>query len=105
IGVILHDIATPGPALARGLDARVRRQLSRFLGTTTTDSVATRFHFYPELSGAHGEESHDIHPLPVSTPRSRRDVIYDTVKRALDIVGSASLLMLLAPVLLITAAL
>jgi lipopolysaccharide/colanic/teichoic acid biosynthesis glycosyltransferase len=106
LGVILSDIDAPGPALARGLDVRVRRQLSRFLGTTTTDSVATRFHFYPELTGAHAEASHDIHPLPASTPpRSRRDVIYDTLKRALDIVGSASLLILLAPVLLITAAL
>jgi lipopolysaccharide/colanic/teichoic acid biosynthesis glycosyltransferase len=106
LGVILSDIDAPGPALARGLDARVRRQLSRFLGTTTTDSVATRFHFYPELTAAHGQESHEIHPLPVSeAPRTQRDVFYDTVKRAIDIAGSASLLILLAPVLLVTAAL
>src|SRR6185369_6711894 len=106
IGGIFHDIATPGPARARGLDARVRRHLSRFLGATTTDAVATRFHFYPELTAAHGQPEHEIHPLPVSTPpRSRRDVFYDTCKRALDIVGSASLLILLAPMLLITAAL
>ena len=63
IGVILPDIAAPGPALATGLDARVRRQLSRFLGTTTTDGVATRFHFYPELTGSAGQP-HEILPLP-----------------------------------------
>jgi lipopolysaccharide/colanic/teichoic acid biosynthesis glycosyltransferase len=106
IGVILPEIDAPGPALASGLDARIRRQLSRFLGTTTTDSVATRFHFYPELTPAAGTHQHQIHPLPVSAPpRTRRDVVYRTAKRTLDVVGSAALLLLLAPVLLITAAL
>jgi lipopolysaccharide/colanic/teichoic acid biosynthesis glycosyltransferase len=106
IGVILSDIDAPGPAMARGLDTRIRRHLSRFLGTTTTDGIATRFHFYPELTIAPGQAVHEIHPLPVSAPpRRRRDLAYDGIKRAIDIVGSASLLVLLAPVLLITAAL
>jgi lipopolysaccharide/colanic/teichoic acid biosynthesis glycosyltransferase len=106
IGVILHDIEAPGPALASGLDTRIRRHLSRFLGAMTTDSIATRFYFYPELTPVAGEHRHEIHPLPVSEPlRTRRDVLYDTAKRTIDIVGSATLLLLLAPVLLITAAL
>src|SRR6185369_8424244 len=41
LGVILSDIEAPGPAVASGLDARVRRHLSRFLGVTTTDGIAT----------------------------------------------------------------
>jgi exopolysaccharide biosynthesis polyprenyl glycosylphosphotransferase len=105
IGVILPDIGEPSPALARGLDARIRRQLSRFLGTTTTDSIETRFHFYPELTPVPGE-THEIRPLPAAEmPRSRRDVIYDGVKRVLDLAGSLTLLILLAPVMLVTAAL
>ena len=89
IGVILPDIEAPGPALARGLDARVRRHLSRFLGTTTTDSIATRFHFYPELTAAPGRQPLEVHPMPVSAPsRTWRDVLYDSAKRAIDIVGS-----------------
>jgi len=106
IGVILPDIETPTPALAGGLDGRIRRHLSRFLGTTTTDGIATRFHFYPELTGTSLQHPHEIHPMPAPEPRrSRRDVIYDAAKRAIDIAGSAVLLLLLAPVLLITAAL
>jgi lipopolysaccharide/colanic/teichoic acid biosynthesis glycosyltransferase len=106
IGVILPDIELPGPALVSGLDTRVRRHLSRFLGTTSTDGIATRFHFYPELTAGPGRQPHEIQPMPESAPaRTRRDVIYDTTKRAIDILGSAALLLLLAPVLLITAAL
>jgi lipopolysaccharide/colanic/teichoic acid biosynthesis glycosyltransferase len=104
IGVILPDIEAPGHTLASGLDTRVRRHLSRFLGTTT-DTIATRFHFYPDLAVAPAQPR-EIHPMPVSAPaRARRDVLYDTAKRSLDILGSASLLLLLAPVLLITGAL
>src|SRR5437879_8262494 len=89
IGVILPDIGAPAPALARELDARIRRQLSRFLGTTTTDGVATRFHFYPEAAAAPGQTAHEIHPLPMTMPpRARRDKVYDGLKRAIDIVGS-----------------
>ena len=106
VGVILADITSADSTLAAGLDARVRRQLCRFLGTTTTDSIATRFHFYPELTAAGEQQDQEILPLPVSAPaRTLRDVFYETSKRALDIVGSATLLVLLAPVLLITAAL
>src|SRR5262245_15910830 len=106
IGVILSDLDSPNPALAAGLDTRIRRQLSRYVGTTTTDSIATRFHFYPEPTAVSGEPAHKILPLPVPvTPRTRRDVFYDTAKRVIDISGSAALLLLLAPVLLITAAL
>src|SRR5580765_1096886 len=65
IGVILPDIDAPGPSLASGLDLRIRRHLSRFLGATTTDGIATRFHFYPELTAAAGQHSHEIHPMPV----------------------------------------
>ena len=106
IGVILPEIESPSPTLAAGLDARIRRQLSRYVGATTTDSVATRFHFYPELVAAVGQPAHEILPLPMSAPpRTWRDVFYETTKRAIDIVGSAALLLLLTPVLLITAAL
>jgi lipopolysaccharide/colanic/teichoic acid biosynthesis glycosyltransferase len=105
IGILLPDIASPDSALAAGLDARVRRQLSRFLGPTTTDSIVTRFHFYPELSVA-SDEATGILPLPVAPPtRTWRDLFYETTKRAIDIVGSAAMLVVLAPVLLITAAL
>jgi lipopolysaccharide/colanic/teichoic acid biosynthesis glycosyltransferase len=106
IGVILPDIEAPSPALASGLDARIRRHLSRFLGMTTTDGIATRFHFYPELTATPGQHPHEIHRMPVSAaPRTRRDVLYDTAKRTLDIVGSAALLLVLTPVLFIAAAL
>jgi len=106
VGVILSDIGSPGAAVASGLDARVRRQFSRFLGATATDAIATRFHFYPELTAAAGEPAHQSLPLPAPAPlRTRRDVFYETAKRAIDIVGSAALLLLLAPVLLVTAAL
>jgi lipopolysaccharide/colanic/teichoic acid biosynthesis glycosyltransferase len=105
IGVILSDIEAPGPELASELDARIRRQLSRFLGTTTTDAIATRLHFYPELAAVPGRP-HDSLPVPQAAPsRRRRDVIYDAAKRALDITGSAALLVALAPILLLTAAL
>jgi lipopolysaccharide/colanic/teichoic acid biosynthesis glycosyltransferase len=106
IGVILPEIESPGPALAKGLDARVRRQFSRFLGTTTTGSVTTRFHFYPEVTAVSSEPAHESLRLPKSVlSRTRWDVFYDTTKRAIDIVGSALLLVVLAPILLITAAL
>jgi len=106
IGVILPDIDAPDPSLARGVDARVRRQLIRFLGATTTGNIATRFHFYPGLGATSGDARHEIHPLPVpAPPRTRRDVFYDAAKRALDIAGSTALLVMLAPVLLLTAAL
>jgi lipopolysaccharide/colanic/teichoic acid biosynthesis glycosyltransferase len=106
IGVILPDIDAPDPLLARGLDTRIRRQLSRFLGTTTTDNIATRFHFYPEMPVHSSQPAHEIHPLPEPAPsRSRRAIVHDGIKRAIDIAGSAALLILLAPVLLLTAVL
>src|SRR5215472_1220114 len=60
LGIILPDIASPGAALASGLDARVRRQLSRFLGPTITNNIATRFHFYSELTARAGPPAHGI---------------------------------------------
>jgi lipopolysaccharide/colanic/teichoic acid biosynthesis glycosyltransferase len=106
LGVILSDIESPTPTLAAALDTRIRRHVSRYLGETGTDGIATRFHFYPELTPTPDQPAHGILPLPVSAPlRTWRDVFYDTTKRAIDIVGSVALLLLLAPVLLITAAL
>jgi lipopolysaccharide/colanic/teichoic acid biosynthesis glycosyltransferase len=106
IGVILSDIESPTPIIAAGLDARIRRQISMYVGTAAADSIATRFHFYPELTAVSDQPVQTILPLPVSAPpRTWRDVSYDTTKRAIDIAGSAILLLLLAPVLLITAAL
>lgn len=104
IGVILPDIESPAPALADALDARIRRQLARRLDAATLDNLITRFHFYPELEGVEQQAERAVDPRPVSVrPPSRWAFLQDAIKRTVDIACSATLLILLAPLLLAVA--
>jgi len=104
IGVILPDIETPAPALAPVLEARFRRELVKRLDEETLGVLTLRMHVYPDLEGAVDGAEVELHPLPApDRARSPRLAAYDAVKRGIDIAGSFSLLVMLAPLLMLVA--
>jgi len=89
IGMIVADVRASDVTTARAaLEARVRRQLAKRLDASRLSRVSIRLHVHPGPSGA---EPHAM--------------ISDAIKRAVDVVGSLSLLAVLAPLFLVIAAL
>jgi lipopolysaccharide/colanic/teichoic acid biosynthesis glycosyltransferase len=103
VGVIFSDITTAAPALAESLDARMRRELASRLHPAVFDKLTTRFDFYPgEKASAHQATVVNRLPVPVR-PGTKRAILHDSIKRAIDVIGSACLLLILAPAMLLTA--
>jgi lipopolysaccharide/colanic/teichoic acid biosynthesis glycosyltransferase len=106
LGVIVPEIppSDVGTSCDR-VEARFRRMLARALDPATARGVAVERHLYPEPRRAGGERA--WRPDPALHPewsegRSARTA-YDLAKRALDVAGSAALLLLLSPFLLLVA--
>jgi len=89
IGLIRTELGTSDPTTARiALEVRLRRELAARLGAAAVARLAPRVHVH--LPGRDGEV---------------RPAIADTLKRAIDVLGSLALLALLAPLFLLIAAL
>ena len=100
VGVILAEAgAAEATAATRAIEDRVRGELVKRLDASSMARVAVRVHVHSALPQA------EIEPLPADALPGGRRGATTVLKRALDIVGSAVLLTLLAPVLLIIAAL
>jgi lipopolysaccharide/colanic/teichoic acid biosynthesis glycosyltransferase len=83
---------------------RVHRELGRRLDASTCKRLSLRVLVHPEPKGAANIGAVD--PLLTEMhPETAREVTNRVLKRALDVVGSASLLLLLAPLFLAIAAL
>jgi lipopolysaccharide/colanic/teichoic acid biosynthesis glycosyltransferase len=108
LGLILTEVSIPAEDLALVVDARVQRALARRVRLDVFARLTITFHTHPDSAPLdHGEAPvSGVSPLPES-PRTttKGAVFYAGIKRAIDIVGSASLLLLMAPFLFVIAAL
>jgi lipopolysaccharide/colanic/teichoic acid biosynthesis glycosyltransferase len=104
VGVIFPEISPSEAVIVRDLEARMRSELAKRIGREALDRLEVRFHVSPCSLGKALTDL-PIEPMPIDLrSRPQRASAYDVVKRGLDIVGSALLLVALAPVLIAIAA-
>ena len=105
VGLILPDVPA-GPSFARELNDRIRGELSQQLDAESGRSVSVRVWMQP---GPEALARPDRQPLDPSVERSHLRswprTRYDAVKRVLDLMLSAAMLLTFAPVFLIIAVL
>jgi lipopolysaccharide/colanic/teichoic acid biosynthesis glycosyltransferase len=104
IGVVLTDLDAFDKARRCELENRLWRALTARADAETAGRLSCQFYVHSQPNGAAGEGLLPAEPLLVQlrTP-GRRQAFYATVKRALDIVGSLTLLTALSPLLLLIA--
>jgi lipopolysaccharide/colanic/teichoic acid biosynthesis glycosyltransferase len=102
IGVILPEVCAVDAAKASELEARARRELAKRSDALTANRFVIRLHVHPpEPNRMEAAEPFAFPPLQATQTRfSTRDVI----KRGVDVIGSSTLLLMLAPVFLVIAA-
>jgi len=108
IGVIVPEIHASDLAnTCKEIGARVRRTLAKRLGAEAVAKLSTHLHVYPEPKIAGEEGLGRVNPLLYPELRSRWEqrTSYDAIKRALDVIGSLTLLVVLSPLLMLIAAL
>ena len=102
VGVTLPEIHGPASDVAREFEYRVRGELASREHVLLAERISIRAH----LSTLFHHDPSSCAPLPLPIrQRPRQASAYDATKRGLDIVGSAALLLFLAPVLAAIAAL
>jgi lipopolysaccharide/colanic/teichoic acid biosynthesis glycosyltransferase len=107
LAVIFTEMTESEQSIARDFEARICRDLRGRLDVQSLAGVTVRLHFNirPEKK-ATGDVLWPSDPLLFKIkPEADRLSVRDLLKRALDIVGSATLLLLLSPVFLVIAAL
>ena len=92
IGVLLTDMRELNFAQLVSLESRIRRELAAFVGAPDFRRFAVRLHVHTSARRAAHE---------ARSPHAR---VHDVLKRALDVIGSLSLLAVLSPLLLLIAA-
>jgi lipopolysaccharide/colanic/teichoic acid biosynthesis glycosyltransferase len=108
LGLILTDVNIPPQELAQALDARVQRALARRVRLDVLARLTITFHVHPDSAPLNHDETlaYAVSPLPAPTRTpTKSEVLYAGIKRAIDIVGSALLLLMMAPFLLVVGAL
>ena len=96
IGIILYDVAALDTVYARELEVRIRQRLARRLPSDVVARFSVALHVHS--SAPHTPREHDA--VACGKP-----MIGEAIKRLLDILGGAALLLCLAPVLAVIAAL
>ena len=109
LGVILAGVSACECVKAPQLEARFRQELSLRLDPAAATRLSLQVHAHLPGSAPPERVATEFSPLePVLarlTPRSARAALTHGIKRSLDIVGSAAMLIVLSPVLLLIAAL
>jgi lipopolysaccharide/colanic/teichoic acid biosynthesis glycosyltransferase len=106
VGLILPEVPASNPSFPQELHERVRRELSRRLDAQTASRVSIRLHLHPDPKAPDAAESRPVDPMVGRAfPREARQAECSRDKRALDVVLSLTLLVMLAPVFLLIAAL
>jgi lipopolysaccharide/colanic/teichoic acid biosynthesis glycosyltransferase len=108
MGIILPECSSFGVADARAMEARISEELARRSGEDTAGQFSIRLHVHPEPAARSVESAAapaGIPNFPALDGRQGRATIYRVIKRALDIIGSLTLLILLSPLFLLIAAL
>ncbi len=106
LGVIFTEVGKEDLALASEiLRAKIRTSLQEQLGSETAGKIAISVHLFPEKwdrNGPHWVADSKLYPeLDKRAPNKKISL---GVKRAMDIIGSAALLLLLSPLLAVIAA-
>jgi lipopolysaccharide/colanic/teichoic acid biosynthesis glycosyltransferase len=102
LALVAPDIEGHAPAVARELEQRVRAELANRLDAGRAEQIALNLHVH----GTDADGLWKVDPLlERAAPPDRRVQLHAAVKRALDVVASSALLVLLAPVFLIISAL
>jgi lipopolysaccharide/colanic/teichoic acid biosynthesis glycosyltransferase len=96
IGIILYDVPALDTGYARELEVRIRQELARRLPSNIVARFTIALHIHSSARHSQGDQEEVADDKPV---------IGEAIKRLLDILGSAALLLLLAPVLAVIAAL
>jgi len=106
LAVLLPELVSPAQDAAAGIEARIVKQLGSRLGTKTIAQLRVRLHVHAGLGAGDSSEALGRDPL-VEEIRSAKQgaTLRESLKRALDIAVSLTLLILLSPVFLILAAL
>ena len=106
IGVILPEIRTTDAAKASELEARVYQELIKRSNPQTVEKFLIRLHVHPEPKRVGADEDQSLGPfdVPELHPVPARVSIRDGIKRGVDVIGSSTLLIALAPVFLLIAA-
>jgi lipopolysaccharide/colanic/teichoic acid biosynthesis glycosyltransferase len=101
LGVVLTEIGESEEAVARDIEARISRDLADKVDRASVSGLSVRLHFNVRSKTTAAEALWPADPLlfKLSADEDRRSV-RDGLKRALDILGSAALLLLLSPVFL-----
>jgi lipopolysaccharide/colanic/teichoic acid biosynthesis glycosyltransferase len=107
IAVILTEMGASDLSVARDFESRIRRVLSERLDTRTLAGLAVRLHFNVRSDKkTAGDGLWPSDPLLFKiNPEEARLSVRDVLKRALDVLGSAALLLVLSPVFLLIAVL
>jgi lipopolysaccharide/colanic/teichoic acid biosynthesis glycosyltransferase len=107
VGVILPEIPAIDAAKAGELEARICRELTKRSDAQTAGRFSVRLHLHPEPGRVGLEARWPVAPLNVPELHSQQEpgAIDLALKRALDVIGSATLLVLLSPLFLLIAAL
>ncbi len=107
LGLVLTEINAAGEAIARDVEARIRQELASRLDARTQANLAMRLHFNVRTSATGEPEGlWPADPMLFDAPQAKRSKLRDTLKRAVDVAGSACFcLLVLSPVFLLIAAL
>jgi lipopolysaccharide/colanic/teichoic acid biosynthesis glycosyltransferase len=101
LGIVLTETPALAPESAASLQSRVKRELRKRLSPNI--DPAPSFHLKMHAMSASSAIDQDAASAPVFTipqPGTPSAIAYDSVKRALDILGSLGLLILLSPLFL-----
>jgi lipopolysaccharide/colanic/teichoic acid biosynthesis glycosyltransferase len=104
LGVIVTEIHGSDAAIARELQTRIHRELTRRLGFEAASMLSIKLRAYP-----HSDDAAEVAPVhgiltPLELP-NKRAVIGQALKRGFDIFGSFTLLSVLSPLLALIAVL
>jgi lipopolysaccharide/colanic/teichoic acid biosynthesis glycosyltransferase len=105
IGVILPEIHAIEAARMSELEARFCRELVKRSDAETAQRLSVRLHIHsdPKRMAVNVCAPAGASEFPEPHPRRKREILYDAIKRGLDIVGSSTLLAALAPLMLMIA--
>ena len=104
IGVILPEVCTVDAAKASELEARARRELAKRSDALTANRFVIRLHVHPPEPTRMEAGQAEPYPFPQLQSTQTRFSPRDAIKRGVDVIGSSTLLLMLAPVFLVIAA-
>jgi exopolysaccharide biosynthesis polyprenyl glycosylphosphotransferase len=106
LAVVLTEMSAADESVARDFEARVRRELADHLGSGTNAELSVRLHFRSRSNKKAAEALWPSDPLLFQLAASNESpAFHGVLKRVIDIVGSAGLLLLLSPLFLLIAVL